>query len=383
MSLNFPHIPLKDIVSPIQRPETPIPGKIYRQLGVRLWGEGAYERERIDGIKTNYKSLSRVAKDDIVVNKIWARNGTVSVIPENLSGCYVSNEFPTFMPIKEKLEPGWFHWFTKTDSCWIQCDEKSRGTSGKNRIRPEKFLEVKIPLPPIAEQRRIVARIEELAAKIEEARGLREGAIEECDTLCRSIIFSEAEKHKLTSMHELVNLRDLDVEVSPLDSYTFAGVYSFGRGVFKQHSLMGTEFSYKNLTRLKAGNFVYPKLMAWEGALGSVPEECDGLVVSPEFPVFEVNENKILPETLDVYFRTPSIWSKLAEISAGTNIRRRRLHPSKFLQFEMPLPNMKTQQKLREVKAKTERMKTEREASLTELNALLPAILDKAFKGEL
>ena len=31
---------------------------------------------------------------------------------------------------------------------------------------------VEIPLPPLAEQRRIVARIEELAAKIHESRGL-------------------------------------------------------------------------------------------------------------------------------------------------------------------------------------------------------------------
>ena len=33
------------------------------------------------------------------------------------------------------------------------------------------FLIYKIPLPPLPEQRRIVARIEELAAKIDEARG--------------------------------------------------------------------------------------------------------------------------------------------------------------------------------------------------------------------
>jgi type I restriction enzyme S subunit len=243
--------------------------------------------------------------------------------------------------------------------------------------------QLQILLPPLEEQRSLVARIEELAGKIEEARSLRRQIIEEYDALCRSIIFANSDEITYTAMQELVKLRDTDVVVSPEEIYNFAGVYSFGRGVFKQQSQSGLEFSYKNLTRLKVGNFVYPKLMAWEGGLGVVPPECDGLVVSPEFPVFEVDENRVLPETLDVYFRTPSVWSLLASVSTGTNIRRRRLHPSNFLKFKMPLPPMKTQQKLREVKRRVDAMKRLRENAIAELDALLPSILDKAFKGEL
>lgn len=52
MSSNLPSARLKEIMEPIERPEVPIPGKTYRQLGVKLWGEGAYERESIDGIET-------------------------------------------------------------------------------------------------------------------------------------------------------------------------------------------------------------------------------------------------------------------------------------------------------------------------------------------
>jgi type I restriction enzyme S subunit len=186
MSINFPSAKLKEIMEQIERPEVPISGKTYRQLGVKLWGEGAYEMESIDGIQTKYKTLSRVQEKDIVVNKIWARNGTVAVVSESLSGCFVSGEFPTFTPIQDALEPRWFHWLTKTKGFWRQCDEKSQGTSGKNRILPEKFLEIEIPLPLLDEQRRIVARIEELAARIEEARELRKRAMEETDALFKS-----------------------------------------------------------------------------------------------------------------------------------------------------------------------------------------------------
>ncbi len=44
---------------------------------------------------------------------------------------------------------------------------------------------------------------------------------------------------------------------------------------------------------------------------------------------------------------------------------------------------MSTQQKSRQVKAKVDIMKQEREMSIKELDAMLPSILDRAFKGEL
>jgi len=53
----------------------------------------------------------------------------------------------------------------------------------RNRFKEHFFLALEIPLPPLAEQRRIVALIEELAAKIAEARSLRQQDAEEAKTL--------------------------------------------------------------------------------------------------------------------------------------------------------------------------------------------------------
>ena len=98
--------PLREIVSPADRWEATAAGTRYRQLGVRLWGQGAYERETIDGSGTRYTMLNRVENGDLVVNRIWARNGSVAVLPRALSGCYVSGEFPTFAPISSKVDCG-------------------------------------------------------------------------------------------------------------------------------------------------------------------------------------------------------------------------------------------------------------------------------------
>lgn len=159
----WPAVAIGEVADPVDRSEVPLPGVTYRQVGVRLWGEGAYERESMDGAATKYKTLNRVESGDIIVNKIWARNGSVSVVTPPLDGCFCSGEFPLFQPRTERLDPQWFYWITKTRGFWDACDRQSRGTSGKNRLRPQRFLEITIPLAPIEEQRRVVRRIEQFA----------------------------------------------------------------------------------------------------------------------------------------------------------------------------------------------------------------------------
>ena len=157
MTNTFPMRPVGELVDSVDRREIPEPGKEYRQIGVKWWGEGVYERPPIDGGGTLYTTLNRIEANDIVFNKIWARHGSVSVVQHELNGCYCSPEFPVYQAIDDTLDPQWFYWLTKTRNFWTQCDEKSRGTSGKNRIRPEAFLSIEIPCPPINEQRDLLA----------------------------------------------------------------------------------------------------------------------------------------------------------------------------------------------------------------------------------
>jgi type I restriction enzyme S subunit len=123
--------------------------------------------------------------------------------------------------------------------------------------------------------------------------------------------------------------------------------------------------------------------MAWEGALGMVPPNCDRLVVSTEFPVFEIDEAIMLPEVVDTYFRSPEIWPSLSGQSGGTNVRRRRLNPQDFLNLEMPLPSQPVQMAIRDSVSQIANITHLQAEVATELRSMLPAILDKAFKGDL
>lgn len=383
MSKTATLIPLSQILTKSNNWIDIKPTERYKQVTVKIWGKGVVERNEITGAEIFSNTRLKVNTGQFILSRIDARHGAFGLIPESLSGAVVTNDFPVFSLNQNLIVPQFLNWISKTESFIELCKSASEGTTNRVRLKESKFLSMEIPLPPLEEQRRIVGRIEELAGKIAEARGLKDRSIQECDDLSRSILFHCKSQSKITQMSDLVYLRKPDVSVSPEQTYHFAGVYSFGRGLFRQVSQTGMNFSYQKLTRIKTGNFIYPKLMAWEGALGIVPSELDECVVSPEFPVFEVNEDKILPEVLDTYFRTPSVWDVLAQASTGTNARRRRLHPSNFLRLEIPVPPMEVQLQLRTLKQKVQAGNKIRYESLKELDALLPAIWDKAFKGEL
>ena len=382
MSSHWDEVALGEVAKPVTRPVEVVIGRSYRTIGVRWWGEGAYEREPIDGSQTAAKTFSLVREGDLIINKIWVRHGSTAIASGAVDGCAASGEFPTFSLDSNRVLPRWIHWQTKTPIFWKKCDDLSRGTSGKNRIKPELFLTIRVPLPSLPEQRRMVSRIEVLASHICEARALRRQATDEVEALCRAVLRADKQP-RLTPMSDLVRPRQPDVIVRPEESYQFAGVYCFGRGVFRGQVKSGMEFAYSRLTRLHTGNFVYPKLMAWEGALAVVPPECDACVVSTEFPVFEVIEERVFPEVLDTYFRTPSIWPEIGGASTGTNVRRRRLNPTDFLAYRMPLPSRATQERLRKVRAAVDGLKRLQTETAVELDALMPSILDRAFRGDL
>ena len=78
--------------------------------------------------------------------------------------------------------------FDSTIICRINWMQKQRHNWICSQSGLKILFDAKIPLPPLDEQRRIVARIEELAARIEEARELRRRAVEETDVLFKSVM---------------------------------------------------------------------------------------------------------------------------------------------------------------------------------------------------
>jgi type I restriction enzyme S subunit len=114
-----------------------------------------------------------------------------------------------------------------------------------------------------------------------------------------------------------------------------------------------------------------------------VSDDFDGHFVSGEYPTFECDPNRIKAQFLYAYFKSPMIWKQVAVGSVGLGDRRQRVKAEQVLSHRLLLPPLSWQNRICEVMEKMRSLNSLHTETTAELNALLPSILDKAFKGEL
>ncbi|MBB6219948.1 restriction endonuclease subunit S [Rhizobium leguminosarum] len=354
----------------------------YYMAGVYSFGRGLFTRSPLSGAETTYKHFHKLSEGMIVLSQLKAWEGAVAIVGKAHAGCFLSTQFPTFRCNQELVKAEFIGWFLRLPSVWEELRSRARGMGARrDTVSPADFLDLSIPLPSINEQQRIVQQLDAAQARAEEARSVQLEVSKDREALMFALLRGpENTPHPRVRFGRIASLKKPDILVEPDKEYLFAGVYSFGKGVFESYKKRGAEFSYKTLSKVNAGDFIYPKLMAWEGALGIVPKDCDGLHVSPEFPVFSINQDIIYAEVVDAYFRHSSTWPNLNISSKGTNVRRRRLHPVAIQEHLIPLPPKSTQDIIRELACSD--FNKLQEESQKELEALIPAMLHEIFERQ-
>ena len=148
------------------------------------------------------------------------------------------------------------------------------------------------------------------------------------------------------ALGELLQPATEAVRVVQDTEYPNFGIYSFGRGLFGKPSINGMQTSASTLYRVRAGNFIYSRLFAFEGSYGLVDDAFDGHFVSNEYPSFAMDRTRLEPAFLKAYFRLPRVWQDIAMGSKGVGSRRIRVQPDKVLAHRIPLPPLAEQQSL-------------------------------------
>jgi type I restriction enzyme, S subunit len=444
MSAAWPTVTLGDVLRRSEHIIPLDPEATYKEVTVRINGKGVVERRRVRGVEIAADRRYQAKTGQFIISRIDARHGASGLIPDELDGAVVTNDFPLFDVAKDRLDVAFLDWMSRTASFVELCKRASEGTTNRVRLSEERFKALNIPLPPLDEQRRIVARIEELAAMVGEVHRLRATAIKEVGThwpatlklafdgqlvspvpfkasgqelLKQSAKFhinyqetknNNAHPHKpqilnsgpyalptgwcwttmgsvLTHMVDCVNdtpnFSEVDTGLLGLKT---TNIRPYRLDLQRRWYMAPEDFvSWNRRQSPQAGDIVLTR----EAPVGNVCMVPDGISVclTQRLMLLRAEDHVIQSRYLLHFLNSPCFTNQIATSGRGQTHQHIRVGDAPY--FLLPLPPMEQQVKivseLDALQSKLDSVKALQTETAAELDAMLPAILDKAFKGEL
>jgi type I restriction enzyme S subunit len=383
------------------RPESVDPEKTYKILGAHWYAKGLYIKDTLTGSEIRADKVYKVEADDFVYNRLFAWKGSFAVATKEDDGCYVSNEFPCFTVNENKADPIYLWKYFSRNSTWDEALDLSTGgtPTSRNRLKEEKFLALKIPVPPLPEQRRIVARIEALAAQIHEARTLRQGAAEEANRLYAASLAQSLQALGDGWTKETVAdvIISMDAGWSPQcdDIPARDGEW----GVLKTTSVQWCEFWPHENKALPSTLPPIPALAVQEGdvlvtragplkrvaVVAAVRKSEPRLTISDKLIRLRPNRQKIEPRFLELSIASPFSQDHLVHRKTGLADAQVNISQAILRGTPVAYPSLDEQRRivaeLDALQEQADALKKLQAETAAELDALLPSILDKAFKG--
>ncbi len=391
---------LAEVLTPVSRPESVDPTKEYKLLGIRLDGGGPFLRETVTGSQSAATKLFKVETGDFIYSRLFAWRGAFGMIGSDLDGSYVSGEFPTFQPVPDKIDTKFIRFWFRLPSTIERVEADCSGSTPltRNRFKENFFLDLEITLPPLAEQRRLMARIEALAAKIEEARTLRKETVEQTDAILRSASsqLCRSLQSSCVTIERLVGPEGLQNGKSVKPSAEINGVRCLALSSMRRGHIDVGDSKPVPLTKREAEPFLVRKgdvfvmrgsgSKALCGQAGIVTLHTEAVIFPDLFIRVRLPTAAILPEFFVAVWNSPSTREQLEE-RAKTTSGIWKVNQGHIASTSIAVPPLVEQRLIVEyldgLQAKVDTLKKLQAETAAELDALLPSILDKAFKGEL
>lgn len=414
----------------------------YRRPRVQLHAQGIVLRDAVPGaeIKTKKQQVARAG--EFLVAEIDAKVGGFGIVPDALDGSIVSSHYFLYGHKPDRLDNKYLGWFIKTRSFRQQVE--AQGSTNYAAIRPNDVLGYEIPLPPLDEQRRIVARIEELATKVKEAQQFRTTATEEVDAQWPAILKlafdgrlvgtvpfktsaqellmqstrlhagyrasnnNNAYPHKpqiigdgpyilptgwcwttlgsvLTHMVDCINdtpnFAEIDTGLLGLKT---TNIRPYRLDLQRRWYMTPDDFaSWNRRQSPQAGDIVLTR----EAPVGNVCMVPEGIsaCLTQRLMLLRAEHRVIQGRYLLHFLNSPCFTDQIAASGRGQTHPHIRVRDAPH--FLLPLPPMEQQVKivaeLDALQSKLDAVKALQTETAAELDAMLPAILDKAFKGGL
>ena len=365
----------------------------YKRCRVQLHAQGIVLRDTVAGAEIKTKKQQICKAGDFLVAEIDAKVGGFGIVPEDLGEAIVSSHYFLFEINEEILNRRFLDFFIRTPGFRDQVT--AQGSTNYAAIRPNDVFGYRVPLPSPPEQRRIVARIEELAVKINEARGLRQNITETEVPTVRSTMIARAFEGKCTHvrLEELCSLITDGTHQTPRyvdDGFMFLSAQNVKpfRFMPEVHRKVSAEDYGACIARARPrkGDVLMTRVGAMIGEAALIDRDLD-FAFYVSLAILRPIRERIMPEFLVHWLNSPDGLLQSRKQTLGKGHSQGNLNLKLLRGFDVPLPSLAEQHrivtKLDTVQSRVDMLKKLQAETAAELDALLPSILDKAFKGDL
>lgn len=367
----------------------------YRRPRVKLHAQGIVLRDEIQGAGIKTKSQQVCRAGEFLVAEIDAKVGGFGIVPDTLDGSIVSSHYFLFTVNEAKLDRRFLDSYIRTPAFRGQVE--AQGSTNYAAIRPADVLGYTIPLPPLPEQRRIVGRIEELAAQIQEARTLRQQAAKEAEALllCQiGKVFSHLETKYNSrefgsfSPHVTSGPRNWAKHYEQNGSrfYRAQDVGPAGRVLEDSKVFITPPPGEQGRTAvLQHGDLMIVITGATVGRVNVYRKGLEPGFVSQHVAICRLPQTEVEPDFALWGLRGPGGQQQLLGQRYGQG--KPGLNLTNIRSLSLPFPPLPSQRRivaeLNALQGEVDALKRLQAETAVELDALSPSILDRAFNGEL
>ena len=134
----------------------------YKRITIRVRNGGVVPRDEVMGANIGTKKQFLVSEGQFIISKIDARNGAMGIIPKELNNAVVTQDFLSYDIDTTKVNPQYFVLVCTTKQFIEFCQSCSSGTTNRQRVNEAQFLNIKVPVPSLEEQNKLVEEYDKL-----------------------------------------------------------------------------------------------------------------------------------------------------------------------------------------------------------------------------
>ena len=390
----WPIVSLGELLRLERRPVKVEPEKLYQEIGIYCFGRGIFHKAPRTGFEVGDKDLFLMKQGDFILQVTFAWEGAIAIVSAAEDGMYGSTRYPTFRVDESRCVPQFLLNYFKTDEGLQQLVKICPGSAGRNRVLSiRRIPEVLVPLPPLPEQRRVVVQIEKLSAQISEAQNLRREAAEEAKVLGHHVatdIFPEPGDGIVSDWIKFQTGYAFKSEWFSESGIRLARNANVGHG----------KLDWSETVRLpESRRAEFPRFELQEG---DILITLDRPIISTGVKVARVRKedlpslllqrvaraqfqgDDVLPEYFFRWLRSPHF---TGAIDPGRSNGVPHISHKDIEKIPFAAPPLAEQRRivaeLDALQAEVDALKRLQAETVAELDALLPAILDRAFNGQL